>query len=136
MTVVEEAAGAVSNPVGASGLNGAVQLIDLVNTFDAVRATRSRKAKIAAVAASLRLAADDEVFVVATYLSGSLTQRRTGVGWRSMSCTAPFNPEAPTGFETALARLLDNHQLTSTCTCSRCSRIAATARERPCVSGE
>ena len=49
------------------------------------RATRSRKAKIAAVAASLRLSADDEVFVVATYLSGSLTQRRTGVGWRSLT---------------------------------------------------
>ncbi len=62
-----------------------MQLIDLVNTFDTVRATRSRKAKIAAVAASLRLAADEEVFVVATYLSGSLTQRRTGVGWRSMT---------------------------------------------------
>jgi len=62
-----------------------VQLIDLVTTFDTVRATRSRKAKIAAVAASLRMASDDEVFVVATYLSGSLTQRRTGVGWRSLT---------------------------------------------------
>ena len=31
------------------------------------------------------MAADDEVFVVATYLSGTLRQRRTGVGWRSLS---------------------------------------------------
>ena len=62
-----------------------MQLIDLVTTFDTVRATRSRKAKIAAIATCLRLAAHDEVFVVATYLSGSLTQRRTGVGWRSMT---------------------------------------------------
>jgi DNA ligase-1 len=60
-----------------------VQLTDLVTTFDAVRATRSRKAKIAAVADSLRQAGED-VFVVATYLSGALTQRRTGVGWRSL----------------------------------------------------
>ncbi len=65
-------------------MNDRVQLIDLVATFDAVRATRSRKAKIAAVAECLRGAGDD-VFVVATYLSGSLTQRRTGVGWRSLT---------------------------------------------------
>ena len=65
-------------------MNDPVQLIDLVATFEAVRATRSRKAKIAAVAECLRGAGDD-VFVVATYLSGSLTQRRTGVGWRSLT---------------------------------------------------
>ncbi len=61
-----------------------MQLTDLVTTVDAVRATRSRKAKIAAVADCLRQAGDD-VFVVATYLSGSLTQRRTGVAWRSLT---------------------------------------------------
>ena len=62
-----------------------MQLTDLVTTLDAVRATRSRKAKTSAVADCLRLAGHDEVLVVATYLSGSLTQRRTGVGWRSMT---------------------------------------------------
>ena len=61
-----------------------MKLAELVSTFDAVRATRSRKAKTAAVAACLRDAGDD-VLVVATYLSGSLTQRRTGVGWRSLT---------------------------------------------------
>ena len=70
--------------MGAGRLNGHVYLTDLVATFEAVRATRSRKAKTAAVAECLRQAGDD-VFVVATYLSGSLTQRRTGVGWRSLS---------------------------------------------------
>jgi DNA ligase 1 len=69
-------------------LNDHVQLTDLVTTFDAVRATRSRKAKIAAVADCLRAAGDD-VFVVATYLSGALTQRRTGVGWRSLTDLPP-----------------------------------------------
>ena len=70
------------HPVGPSGLNGPVQLTDLVSTFEAVRATRSRKAKIAAVADALRAASTDEVTVAASYLGGSLTQRRTGVGWR------------------------------------------------------
>ena len=69
-------------------MNERVQLTDLVTTFDAVRATRSRKAKIAAVADCLRQA-DDDVFVVATYLSGALTQRRTGVGWRSLTDLPP-----------------------------------------------
>ncbi len=65
-----------------------MQLTDLVATFDAVRATRSRKAKTAAVAECLRQAGDD-VLVVATYLSGSLAQRRTGVGWRSLTDLPP-----------------------------------------------
>ena len=69
-----------------------MQLIDLVTTVDVVRATRSRKGKIAAVADSLRQAGDD-VFVVATYLSGSLTQRRTGVGWRSLTDLPAPAPE-------------------------------------------
>ncbi|TXL57627.1 ATP-dependent DNA ligase [Aeromicrobium terrae] len=74
-----------------------MQLIDLVATFDAVRATRSRKAKIAAVAEALRAAGDDEVLVVATYLGGSLTQRRTGIGWRSLSELPPPAPEPTLG---------------------------------------
>jgi DNA ligase-1 len=78
-------------------LNGDVQLIDLVATFDAVRATRSRKAKIAAVAEALRAAGTDEVVVVATYLSGSLTQRRTGVGWRSLTQLPPPAAEPTLG---------------------------------------
>jgi DNA ligase-1 len=76
-------------------LNGSVQLIDLVLTFDAVRATRSRKAKVTAVAAALREASTEEVPVVAAYLGGSLTQRRTGVGWRSM-VDLPEPAEVPT----------------------------------------
>ncbi|MEP6814739.1 MAG: ATP-dependent DNA ligase, partial [Marmoricola sp.] len=69
-----------------------MQLIDLVHTFDAVRATRSRRAKVTAVAAALREAGTEEVPVVASYLGGSLTQRRTGVGWRSMVDLAPPAP--------------------------------------------
>ncbi len=71
-----------------------MQLIDLVHTFDAVRATRSRTAKVTAVAGSLRAAAPDEVPVVAAYLAGSLTQRHTGVGWRSLT-DLPEPAESP-----------------------------------------
>lgn len=74
-----------------------MQLIDLVATFDAVRATRSRKAKIAAVADALRAAGEDEVLVVATYLGGSLTQRRTGIGWRSLTELPPPASEPTLG---------------------------------------
>ena len=84
-----------SSSVGAGRLNEDVQLTDLVTTFEAVRATRSRKAKIAAVADSLRAAGDD-VFVVATYLSGvahpaahrrrlAITHRSPGSGNRAVA---------------------------------------------------
>ncbi len=60
-------------------------LNDVVATSRAVAATRSRLAKTAAVAEALRAAEPDEVELVASYLSGRLPQRRTGVGWRSLS---------------------------------------------------
>jgi len=63
-------------------------LTDLVATYDAVRATRSRKAKVAALADLLTRAAGDaadEVEVVTAYLSGALRQRRTGLGWRGLT---------------------------------------------------
>lgn len=64
-------------------------LADLVATSDAVRATRSRRAKVAALAETLRAARPGEAAVVGHYLSGSLRQRRTGVGWRSVQAVAP-----------------------------------------------
>ena len=51
----------------------------------AVGATRSRTAKAELLAQVLRDAAPDEVAVVASWLSGELRQRRTGVGWRSLT---------------------------------------------------
>jgi DNA ligase-1 len=65
-----------------------------------VAATRSRLAKRALIAAALRAAAParhepaepvqpSELFLVVTYLSGSLRQRRTGVGWASLSALPP-----------------------------------------------
>lgn len=62
-------------------------LAELVTTSAAVAATRSRLAKVAALAETLGRAAPDEVEIVTSYLSGSLRQRRTGVGWRSARAT-------------------------------------------------
>ena len=62
-------------------------LAELVTTSAAVAATRSRLAKVAALAETLTRAAPDEVEIVTSYLSGSLLQRRTGVGWRSARAT-------------------------------------------------
>ncbi|MEP7089294.1 MAG: ATP-dependent DNA ligase [Nocardioidaceae bacterium] len=60
-------------------------LADLVAASREVGATRSRKAKIATLATALAGAAPDEVETVTAYLSGVLRQRRTGLGWRSLS---------------------------------------------------
>lgn len=59
-------------------------LADLVATSAAVAATSSRKAKVVALAERLAQAEPAELEVVTAYLSGSLLQRRTGLGWRSL----------------------------------------------------
>ncbi len=60
-------------------------LADVVAASNAVAATRSRKAKVAVLADALTTAAPDEVETATAYLSGSLRQRRTGLGWRGVS---------------------------------------------------
>lgn len=57
----------------------------VVATSQQISATRSRTAKVQAVAHALHLAKPGEARLVAHYLSGSLPQRRTGVGARSLS---------------------------------------------------
>ncbi|MET0865836.1 MAG: ATP-dependent DNA ligase [Nakamurella sp.] len=86
----------------------------LAETSAAVAATRSRLAKRALIAAAIRAVGPDpadaanaavtgaaavdagqpatepdEIALVVTYLSGSLRQRRTGVGWASLSSLPP-----------------------------------------------
>jgi ATP-dependent DNA ligase I len=73
-------------------------LADVVATSTEVGATRSRKAKTAAFAALLARLADaelEEIRTVTSYLAGSLRQRRTGLGWRSMQ-SLPAPAEEPT----------------------------------------
>jgi DNA ligase-1 len=60
-------------------------LADLARTSAAVAATRSRLEKRALLADLLAAAPPDEIDLAATYLSGTLQQRRTGVGWRGLA---------------------------------------------------
>ncbi|MGH3444836.1 MAG: ATP-dependent DNA ligase, partial [Nocardioidaceae bacterium] len=66
-------------------------LSELVDASEAVRSTRSRTAKVAAVAAALGAARGDaeQVRIASAYLSGALRQRRTGLGWRSLTDLPP-----------------------------------------------
>jgi DNA ligase 1 len=61
-----------------------VLLAELVATSAAVASTRSRLAKIAALADCLGRAAPDEIPIAVSYLSGELRQRRSGVGWAAL----------------------------------------------------
>ncbi len=63
--------------------------VELAAASAAVGATRSRLAKRALLASAIRAADADEIALVVTYLSGSLRQRRTGVGWASLSSVPP-----------------------------------------------
>jgi ATP-dependent DNA ligase I len=76
-----------------------VLLADLVATSAVVAATRSRLAKVAALAECLRRAAPDEIPIVVSYLSGELRQRRTGVGWAALRDLPA--PAAAPGIEVA-----------------------------------
>jgi len=58
-----------------------MQLADVVAASREVAATSARSAKIARIAAVLRVGGPDEAAIVVPWLSGELRQRRTGVGW-------------------------------------------------------
>lgn len=66
-----------------------MQLADLVATSDEVSSTRSRSAKLAALAALLRRADPADLPVAVSYLSGELRQRRTGIGWAALRASPP-----------------------------------------------
>lgn len=61
-----------------------MQLARVIETSATVAATRSRNAKVVALAATLREASVPEVEVVTDYLAGRLPQRTVGVGWRRL----------------------------------------------------
>ena len=58
---------------------------EVVAASGQVAATGSRNAKVAVLAELLGRAEPDEVDVLAHFLSGRLRQRRTGIGWRSLT---------------------------------------------------
>ncbi len=61
-----------------------MQLSEVVETSAVVAATRSRTAKIEAIAAALARMAPDELAAGAAFLAGEPRQRRLGVGWASL----------------------------------------------------
>ncbi len=77
-------------------------LAKVVEASGEVAGTRSRKAKVEVLARCLSEADAEELPAVASWLSGSLRQRRTGVGWRSLSSL----PE-PAGGSTLEVREVD-----------------------------
>ena len=79
----------MSTGVGAATQNGHVLLAEIVEASHAVGATRSRLVKVAALAEALRRAEPDEVETATAFLSGMLRQRRTGLGWRSLTELPP-----------------------------------------------
>ncbi|CAN5187351.1 ATP-dependent DNA ligase [soil metagenome] len=82
-------------------------LADLVAAHSAVRGTRSRTAKVSALAAVLRTAASespDEVHIATAYLAGALRQRRTGLGWRGLRDLPEAACEPTLGVEDVDAR--------------------------------
>src|SRR4051795_4584681 len=81
-------------------------LADVVAVSAEVASTRSRKAKTAAFAelfARVAQSDTDEIETVTSYLAGSLRQRRTGLGWRSMQ-------SLPAPAVTASLTVLDVHE--------------------------
>src|SRR3954447_22137917 len=81
-------------------------LADLVQTSAVVAATRSRKAKVAAIAERLAQADVDELPVVTAYVGGTILQRRTGVGWRGLGAL-PDPAAAPSVTPLELHETLD-----------------------------
>src|SRR5262245_53761302 len=81
--------------VGAAGQDGRMLLAEVVDASSRMAATRSRLAKVEVLAEVLGRAAPDELEVATTYLSGTLRQRRTGLGWRSTR-EAPPAADEPT----------------------------------------
>ncbi len=60
-------------------------LTTVVDASNRIAATRSRKTKTEILTEVLRAAEPGEIRTVVAFLSGVLLQRRTGLGWRSMS---------------------------------------------------
>ena len=99
-------------------------LRDLVETSGVVAATRSRKAKVAAIAERLAQAEVAELPVVTAYLGGTVLQRRTGIGWRGVS-SLPEPADEPTLTALDVHETLDHLAALSGPGCRRRGRPAS-----------
>lgn len=82
--------------VGARWQNAGMQLAEVVATVQEVTATRSRLAKIDALARLLARLDPDEVAPVVALLTASPRQGRLGVGWRGLMAVDAPHADAPT----------------------------------------
>src|SRR5690606_21659202 len=87
--------------------DGNVLLADVVATSAAVGATRSRKAKTAALADLLRRAGHDEIEPATAWLAGEPRQSRLGTGWRTLAGIDAAPAERPALQVAAVERALD-----------------------------
>ena len=78
-------------------------LADVVAASTAIAATRSRKAKVAAIAELLARAGGPELETVTAYVGGALRQRRTGLGWRGLT-------ELPAPSDSSSLTVLEVHE--------------------------
>lgn len=69
-------------------------LADIARTSREITTVSARREKVALLAELFRVASPGEVPVVVTYLAGRLPQRRTGVGFRTLSASHPPAVEA------------------------------------------
>ena len=82
--------------VGGRCQTGGVLLEELVTTAEAVAATRSRLAKVEALAGLLGRLEPDEVAISVGFLVGKPRQGRVGIGWRGLSAAMAGPADAPT----------------------------------------
>jgi DNA ligase-1 len=71
-----------------------VLLATLADASHEIASTAARSGKVARLAAVLADAAPDELPVAVAYLSGEPPQRRTGIGWRTLSALPPAASDA------------------------------------------
>ena len=69
-----------------------MELSALVQLVARLRATPKKTEKVAAIAELLRQAREREIELVALYLTGTLTQGRIGIGYRSLQAAMPDGP--------------------------------------------
>ncbi|MEU8896745.1 ATP-dependent DNA ligase [Nocardia sp. NPDC048505] len=81
---------------------------DVVQASETVRATRSRKTKIATLSELLAAAAVEELVPVVAWVSGELRQGRIGTGWRTLTGLQAAAAAAPTLTVAAVDQVFDD----------------------------
>lgn len=90
-----------------------VLLSEVVRASASVRATTSRKSKIATLAALLQRVTVDELAQVVAWVSGDLRQGRVGAGWRTLTAVAVDPAPEPTLTVGGVDRVLSELAATS-----------------------